>query len=217
MLQDVGATKRLKGLFSKLKQQLPAVLEEVGRVATVMAATRAPTPEVEYMTMMVGEGNPEGITNVPPFPGASSSGDSDADNYRRGQTRMRFYKPDGLWLQQVIATSMEASGLWVGVGNIAFLQTTSIYYWRNITGETFWTRFPFFECWETGIDNSFYIVPRQPGKKKQSTLKPGIGKENQRYFMHKTIPAYHMYGSIDLKALSEEFIKPAIRRIVKEA
>jgi hypothetical protein len=206
-IEDTGAESKLKSIFQRLAQQLPAVLIEVGQELAGAAAAKAPTPEEEYNVMMVGEGNPDGITNVPPM-GSTDDGDH----------RMRFSKPDDTYLMPFIDRNFQMiDTLQVGIGNITELNMSSQYIWRNVTGDEHTSTFPFWECWEGGLNGTFEIIPHYAGGKKAPTLKPGLGKENRRVYMTKTIPRLSMYGSIDIEGVVDDQLIPAIRNIVREA
>jgi hypothetical protein len=203
---DTGGAKRLKGAFERLRKELPEVLATIGSEMALAASTRAPSPIVEYQVMMAGEGNPSGV-DIPGGPGSTDDGDH----------RLRFDKPIETYLQPVIAGDVSMiDSLHVGVGNITKLNITSEYTWRNINGDVFYSTFPFWECWEGGLDGTFYIEPRN-GKTKHAMLTPGIGKANARETMTKTIPALRMYGSIDGNEIVDTTLIPAIRKIVREA
>jgi len=159
--------------------------------------------------MMLGQGNPEGITSVPPMPLSMGEGDGD------GQ-RLRFYKPQSMYLQNIVAESYMCDGLVVGIGNIAMLNASSVYEWRNVTGDIWSCDFPFWRAWEGGIDGSFYVSPTHFTGRHIPTLKPGIGKENQRYFMYKSIPAVRMYSGINITKYIEQIIIPAVRAIAQQ-
>jgi hypothetical protein len=206
-VEDTGGEARLKSLFQKLDKQLPSVILSIGQEMAAAASSRAPTPEEEYLVMMVGEGNPDGITNLPAM-GSASDGDH----------RMRFNKPEGFYLMPMIAKNYQMiDTLQVGVGSIQELDIASQYTWRNVTGEEYTSTFPFWECWEGGLNGTFEIVPRHAGKKKAPTLKPGLGKENRRVYMTKTIPRLSMFGSINIQEIVDDKLIPAIRNVVREA
>jgi len=205
---DTGGTRRLQAIFERIRTELPATMQTVAAVMAAEASARAPSPQQEYDTLMTGEGNPEGITSIPPMP--LSIGDDDGDH------RLRFYKPEQLYLQNVIVNSYKCDGLMIGVGSIAELDASSVYEWRNVTGDIYSTHFPAWEMWEGGIDGSFYVSPTHFTGRHIPTLKPGIGKENQRYFMYKSIPAVRMYSGINITKYIEQIIIPAVRAIAQQ-
>ena len=67
------------------------------------------------------------------------------------------------------------------------------------------------------MTGTFEIYPKNVGKSKRPTLKPGLGKENERTFMTKTIPRLMMYGGLDVASVIDDDLIPAIRNIVGEA
>ena len=203
-IEDTGGSKRLKGLFAKLRTELPAKVFQIGSEMASEASLRAPSPQDEYNIMMQGEGNPEGLP--------SGGGPGQTDD---GDHRLRFEKPDGLYLQQeILANFQMIDNLTVGVGNIANLNTSSQYSWTNINGDRFTSSFPFWECWEGGISGTFYIHPVN-GKTEHAKLVPAPGHRFET--MTKTIPALGMFRGVDLEYIVEETLIPAIRAIVREA
>ena len=205
-VSDVGGTKRLRDLFQKITKQLPATMAVVASTAAAEAAVRAPSPQEEYQIMMQGEGNPEGITDLPPMPLSSTGSD--------GDHRMRFYKPPENYLQRVVRSSYTSEGMTALIGSVVTLNATSVYEWRNIKGDEYTNNFPFWECFEGGLNGTFLVVPRIENTK-DPTLKPGRGKVNRRYYMYKSIEPRFMYRSINVDALIERSIIPAIKQIAE--
>jgi len=218
-MKDTGASKRLKELFKKIRSESPEMLQIAGEELCLIAAEHAPDKQTEYNVMMTGSGNPEGITNYPAFPSANINAEDEI--LKNGASRMRFYKPDGYWLQEIVAKSMvvDKKSLTVSLGEIAVLKETSVYYWRNITGEIYSNHFPFWQCWEDGMRGSFLIMHAKEGSHGAYTLKPGIGKANARWFMFKSIPGFHFYATTaqHVPELIENSIKPAIRKMAQAA
>jgi hypothetical protein len=214
---DVGASKRLKALFTKIRRELPETLEMAAEELCMVARSHTPTIAEEYMVMMTGYGNPEGITNMPMAP-SSDITDMNADN------RMRFYKPDGTWLEQVVGRSriVDANNLSIHLGSISLLNLSSIYYWRNVgrnaSGAVYSCQAPFWEAWEDGMFGTFEISTMSKSGN-IAMLTPGVGKENHRYAMYKEIPACHMYALTHayIPTLFDESIEPAIRKIAQGA
>lgn len=207
---NTGGDERLRRMFANIRAKLPETLQSVGAVIAAEASARAPSPQEEYETMMVGSGNPEGITGVAPMP--LSLSDSDPDS-----KRLRFYKPEAMYLQNAIIDNYAIDGLVVGVGNVAMLDAASHYEWRNVTGDIYECSFPFWRAWEGGIDGSFFISPKHFTGKHTPTLKPGSGPDNQRYFMYKSIDAHHMYGGINIDRYIERILIPAVREIARSS
>jgi hypothetical protein len=208
-IADTGGSKRLQAMFDRLRTELPTTMRNVAEVMAGEAASRAPTPQEEYETLMVGDGNPEGITNVPPMP--TSINDTDGDS-----KRLRFFKPEQLYLQNMLIGSYKCDGLMIGVGSIAELNAASVYEWKNVTGDIYSTNFPAWEFWETGVNGSFYIEPKNFSGKHEPTLKPGKGKENYRYFMYKRIPGRRMLTGINVDKYIQSIILPAVKRIAAQ-
>lgn len=206
-VEDTGGMKRLKGAFKEVSKAIPETIAQIGSEMALEASVRAPSPDVEYQTMMTGFDNPEGITNVP------AAGETTSDK------RMRFDKPSGFYLQPFISRNVQMLGpMTVGLGSIPELNVGSQYIWRNVDGTEHTSTFPFWECWEDGMhDGTFIIVPTNAGDSKNPKLSPAPRKENERVSMTKTIPMLRMYGGIDIGKYVNEKLIPAIRKIVKDA
>jgi hypothetical protein len=208
-LIDTGGGARLKNLLAHLRQETPKLLETTAHIIAAEAAARAPSPQDEYDIMMLGDGNPEGITNVPSMPSSSSGSD--------GDHRLRFFKPSKDYLRPTIMQSVIPQGMQVGIGSIAQLEHASIYIWRNIDNVEHTASFPFWEAWELGLNNTFEIKPRNfSANSKRPTLKPGLGPENKRLLMTKNRPRLGMYTLVD-KQKYKDILLPALRKIAREA
>jgi hypothetical protein len=114
----------------------------------------------------------------------------------------------------MIARNVQMVGpMVVGVGNISELNVASQYQWTNIDGVTYTSSFPFWECWEGGINGTFAVYPVNYKHKALLSPAPGVTRE----MMTKTIPAHYMYSAVDVNRYEQEFLIPAIRNIVREA
>jgi hypothetical protein len=204
---DTGAMRRMEAMFDRIRSELPKQLQTVSEVMAGEAASRAPTPQEEYQTMMLGDGNPESIYGVPELP----SGPEVAPD-----KRMRFYKSQESYLQNVVAGSYKVEGLLVCVGEVAALNAASIYQWQNVDGSLYSSTYPFWESFESGMVGSFYISPVHPQKRNPPTLTPGVGKDNQRYFMFKQIHGRHMYGGVNIDNYVKGIIIPEIQRLARQ-
>jgi hypothetical protein len=206
---DLGGKKRMEDFFALLQREMPKKLQAVAEIMAADAASRAPTPEEEYRTMSEGDGNPEGITNLPPMP--TSLTESDPDK------RLRFYKLDSMYMQPTVARSYKVEGLVVCVGEIAELNAASVYQWKNVDGSIYSSTYPFWEAIEKGTVGSFYISPVHPQKRDPPTLTPGVGKYDERYFMFKRIDAHHMYGGINIDNYVYQIIIPEIQKLARQS
>lgn len=218
-LVDAGAREKLLSLFRTLEERLPEeALRPTAEAMAKDAASRAPSPSQEFKTMMYGgyTATDFGVKSTSKYYGLDD-GIFDADG------RIRFYKPDSLYLKNYIPQSFGVSGLTAWIGFIPGLELASGYSYVNVhdrsgyrpgSGQTYehHTTFPFWEAWENG--GIFTIQPRDYGNAFPHFLKPtiGVGPILQ---MTKVIPAKQMYGTVDPEVFVDTTLIPKIRKIVR--
>lgn len=219
VLVDTGAREKLNALFRTLEERIPEeALRPTAQAMAKDAASRAPTPSQEFDTMMHGGYTAAdfNVKSTSKYYGLDS-GIFDSDG------RIRFYKPDSLYLKNFIPQSYGVSGLTAWIGLIPGLELASGYSYVNIhdrsgfrpgTGTTYehHVTYPFWEAWEHG--GVFTIRPRDYGNRFPHYLKPAIGV-GPILQMTKVIPAKNMYGAVDSEVFVDKTLIPKIRKIVR--
>lgn len=176
------------------------------------AATRAPTVDEEYETLMWGDGNPQGFSALAPMP--TSPGDSDGDH------RLRLYKAPEEYLARWIPIDFHVDGLFVGVGDIQSLNRISRYQWRNIDEQTHvQANFPFWQAWEIGGEFGIKALGVKNNTGSPYPLQPSLNPDENRDVMSMTkeIPRKQMFGGIGIESIVDKILIPAIDKIVREA
>jgi hypothetical protein len=231
VLVDAGAREKLAAIFRTLEERIP---EEALRPTAAMmaqdAASRAPSPSQEYNTMMYGGYTAAdfNVKNTSKYYGLDD-GIFDSDG------RIRFYKPDSLYLKNFIPQSYGVNGLNAWIGFIPGLELASGYSyvnvhdrmgWRKGSGQTYehHVTYPFWQAWEHG--GIFTIRPREyentdPHTHRDSgimnhlhSLKPFPGNYTLLQ-MTKVIPAKQMYGAVDPEKFVDSTLIPKIRKIIR--
>ncbi len=224
VLIDTGAREKLNALFVALEERLPSEgLRPLAAAMAKNAASRAPSPSQEFNTMMYGGYNASnfGVKSTSKYYGLDD-GIFDSDG------RIRFYKPESLYLKNFIPQSYGVNGLTAWIGLIPGLELASGYSYVNTkyenlfghqmrnTGITYehHVTYPFWEAWENG--GVFNIKPRDYGSPYGSHyLKPTpSGWPTPILQMTKVIPAKHMYGAVDSQAFVNAILVPKIRKII---
>lgn len=207
-VRDTGGRAKLQRLLDTIREKAPTALTKTGEALALQAAARAPSVDEEYMTLMWGDGNPQGLTGTP---GGSSNSDGDG--------RIRLAKDPEEYLINHIPTDYQVTGLYVGVGNVQNLALISRYSWRNIDQTIhIQSKFPLWQAWEYG--GSFHIeaLSTKADGNRYPLAPSTIPEENRDLFeMDKSIPRKAMYTGLDIAEVVDQVLLPAIDKIVSEA
>jgi hypothetical protein len=210
MISTRGADEKTQRILDEVRLKVARELPRLALVLQQHVATKSPTPEAEYLAVMVGDGG--GAYEPPPLQGNQSGDDPDSG-------RIRFIKKPGTFLQELALApeNILVTEDTVSIGNLEFLTVNSTFQFKDMVpkrprpGATypteFFTSLPYFSAFEYGTaDGSGWTGEVSAGG--DWYLRPDDVKNHPPgpRTMSKPIYARLAYYSGDLEAISREFL-----------
>lgn len=153
MLNNSGAERKTREILDMIKARVAEAMPKLAIALQQHVASKEPTPEQEYLAIMVGDGG--GEYTPPPLAGNQSSDDPSTG-------RIRFMKESGTFLQELAIANENVliTETSVSVGNLPFLIENARFSFKDFTpkrprpGATYPTSFfvsaSYFEAFEYG-------------------------------------------------------------------